>query len=198
MRGWGWLVLLAVVLGGCVALERPASSPDRYRLRPPAVTAGTAPAGIAVARPEAAPGLATDRIAILRGTHRLDHLAGARWAAPLPRLVQGVLHEALEKRAGGAPHAGADLRLACRLWDFQAEYAEQPTAPPTLRVAMTCRLERAVDGRPLARATVGQSKTAAANRQGAVVAGLEALLGEVFDRIWQQLRIRLPDPGAAS
>ena len=73
-------------------------------------------------RPEAGPGLDSDRIALLRSDQRFDFYAASRWAAPAPDLVESVMLDAL--RATGTFSA---------VFDDSAPYA--PRLQPALRAA---------------------------------------------------------------
>lgn len=193
------LVLLPLVLTACVSLKEPAPAPERYVLHPhQAAEEGAAPpARLVVAQPRVPPGLESDRIVVIRDGRRLDHLADARWAAPLPEVLQAFFHEALERRfprleAEAAPGGTGDLRLGATVWAFQAEYEGKADSPPRLRLAMTLRLQRAGDHRTLARMRVARTARAASNRRTAVVAGLEGLLDRAFAQavagLWDQWR----------
>ena len=101
----------------------------------------TAPAAAANAgsvllqRPEAGPGLDSDRIALLRSDQRFDFYAASRWAAPAPDLIESVMLDAL--RATGSFSAVFDdaapfapsYNLRCVLRRFEADYtAEEGSA----------------------------------------------------------------------
>jgi len=190
-------VLLPLLLTACVSLKEPAPAPERYVLHPHQEAAGEAApsARLVVGQPRVAPGLESDRIVVIRDGRRLDHLADARWAAPLPEVLQAFFHEALERRfprleAEAAPGGMGDVRLGATVWAFQAEYAGKADSPPRLRLVMTLRLQRAGNHRTLARMRVARTAPAASNRRTAVVAGLEGLLDEAFAHavagLWDQ------------
>ena len=92
------LVLAVSAIGGCGGVfesEIPAAQAFvlRYPQRP-ANAPGTAPRGsVLVQRPEAGPGLDSDRIALLRSDNRFDFYAASRWAAPAPDMVESVIVE---------------------------------------------------------------------------------------------------------
>jgi cholesterol transport system auxiliary component len=132
-----------------------------------------------VQRPEACPGLNSDRIALLREGGRFDFYAAARWAAPAPDLVESVLVDAL--RATGrysavmddaSPFAPRyDLRVTLRR--FEADYSSGG-AHPVIHVVLDCTLGRRRDRQLLASFTAQGSARAEANRLGAVVAAFES------------------------
>jgi uncharacterized lipoprotein YmbA len=180
-------VVAPLLLTACVSLTDPAPVPERYVLHshaePGEKTA--VPARLGIAQPRVPPGLESEHIVVLRNGRRLDHLARARWAAPLPKMLQAFFHEALERRfprleADPAPGGMGNLRLGATVWAFQAEYQGEADSPPRLRLAMTLRLYRPGKDRTLARMRVARTAPAASNRRTAVVAGLEGLLDEAF------------------
>lgn len=182
---------LLLLMAGCMQLGPSAGPvPERYVLPVPegsAGPAGSAPDALVLERPEVAPGLATDRIAVLRAGRRLDHLAGARWAVPLPELLQAFFRASLAQdfpatAVTAAPGGNGGPRLAAMVWHFQAEYPDGTDRPPRLRVALSLRLEPAGGGPALARQRAEGAVRAAANRRGAIAAGLAELLAETFTR----------------
>ena len=80
-------------------------------------------------RPQAAPGLDSEHIALRRSAQRLDYYAASRWPAPLPEFLQSLAIDAL--RASGKfrsvqPDRGAfaaDEVLQIEIRRFQAEYS---------------------------------------------------------------------------
>src|SRR5690242_7617521 len=96
--------LLLHALAGCGSFFEssvPAAQAYVLRLPPPASRAeGTAAGSVRVQRPEAGPGLDSDRIALLRSDRRFDFYAASRWAAAAPDIMESVLVDQL--RASGA------------------------------------------------------------------------------------------------
>jgi cholesterol transport system auxiliary component len=170
------------MLAGCGGVfESSLAAPQAYvlRLPPPAVAGGQAAMGsVLVRRPEAGPGLNTDRIALLRSEGRFDVYAAARWAAPAPDLLESVLVDALrgtgqfsavlDDSAAFAPRY--DLRVALRR--FEADYTAG--GAPMVQVVMDCTLGRHRDRHLLASFTARGSARAEGDRLGAVVAAFEA------------------------
>ena len=173
-------------LAGCSGVfESDLAAPQTYVLRlapapAPAVTA--APAGsVLLQRPEAGPGLESDRIALLRTDRRFDFYAASRWAAPAPDLVESVMLDAL--RATGAFSAVFDdaapfaphYDLRCALRRFEADYTtDHNGAGPMVHVALDCTLGRHRDRQLLASFIAQGSAAAADDRLNAVVAAFEA------------------------
>jgi len=204
-------MLPALVLTGCSGVfESKLDAPQAYVLRlPPATTtAGEATLGsVLVQRPEAGPGLGTDRIALVRSEGRFDYYAAARWAAPTPDLVESALVDAL--RATGsysavlddaAPFAPRyDLRVTLRR--FEADYSNEGGAEvaPTIHVVLDCTVGRRRDRQLLASFTAQGSAQAQADRLNAVVAAFEsATAGAVAQLLDATSSAIAADPQAAA
>jgi len=163
-------------------LESKLSAPQAYVLRLPPATAPATPANagsVLVQRPEAGPGLDSNRIALLRSDRRFDFYAASLWAAPAPAIVESVMLDAL--RATGsfsavfddaAPYAPV-YNLRCALRRFEADYTAGGRTP-TAQVALDCTLGRRRDRALLASFTAQGSAAAAEDRLNEVVAAFEA------------------------
>jgi cholesterol transport system auxiliary component len=176
------------ILGATLALsacggvfESKLAAPQAYVLRlPPATATAAAPAGsVLLQRPEAGPGLESDRIALLRSDQRFDFYAASRWAAPAPDLVESVMIDALRGTGSfaavfddSAPFAPV-YNLRCALRRFEADYTAGGRAP-TVQVALDCTLGRRRDRELLASFTAQGSAVASEDRLNAVVAAFEA------------------------
>src|SRR6186713_2742124 len=104
-RGVCTFSLTTLLLGGCGGLlETTIPAPQAYvlRLAPRAAAppSGTLYGTVMLQRPEAGPGLDSDRIALLRSDNRFDFYAASRWAAPAPDLIESLILDAL--RANGS------------------------------------------------------------------------------------------------
>jgi ABC-type uncharacterized transport system auxiliary subunit len=179
-------------LASCVQLPEPGQAPQRYLLEPAAEegeTAAIPTRSLVVARPQMAPYLSGDKIAVVHDGRRLDHFAGARWAAPLPELLRAFWRESLQRRYGltdwGTPDARYTLQMVVR--NLQAEY-QGADGPPRLRVTLVAGLRDRRSGELLARSRQSRTAVASADRLDAIVAGLEGLLDEtsaaLFDELW--------------
>ena len=179
----GPILLGALWLQGCGGVfdsTLPAS--QSYVLRLPPATAPTAVAtggSVLLQRPEAGPGLESERIALLRSDQRFDFYAASRWAAPAPDIVESVMLDAL--RATGAFSAVFDdsapfaprYNLRCALRRFEADYTKNARAP-TVQVALDCTLGRHRERELLASFTAQGSAPASEDRLNAVVAAFES------------------------
>jgi cholesterol transport system auxiliary component len=142
-----------------------------------AATPGS-PTTLQVLRPQAAPGLDTDRIALRRSAQRLDYYAGSRWPAPLPEFLQSLAVEAL--RSSGKFHSvhpdttnfAADEVLQIEIRRWQAEYAGD--GPPVVHVQLLATLGRRADRGVIASVSADSSVAASENRMQAVIAAFQS------------------------
>lgn len=175
---------VALLLGGCGGLlETTIPPPQTYVLRSPVRTppadaprAGT----LLVQRPEAGPGLDSDRIVLLRSDNRLDTYAASRWATPAPDLAEALIVEGV--RGAGAFSAVFDdtspyapmYVLRCGLRRFESDYTAERVgtggSAPTVFVALDCTLGRHRDRALLSSFTAQGSAVAGADRLNEVVA----------------------------
>jgi cholesterol transport system auxiliary component len=193
-RGLAAGALLAVA--GCGGLHSDQPPVQVYTLDP--VTAESKPeaagdaASLLVLRPQAAPGLDTEHIALRRSAQRLDYYAASRWPAPLPEFLQSLAIEAL--RASGKfrsvqPDRGAfaaDEVLQIEIRRFQAEYAGE--GAPVVHVQLLATLGRRNDRSVLASVSAEGSAPAAENRMQAVIAAFQSAVGTALT----DLAARLP------
>jgi len=216
-------LLPLLALAGCSFFTRSTPLPQIYVLdaavpQAPAATAAATAARVdpdpraaqalptlRLLRPLPAPGLDTERIAVLHPDGRLDYYTTGRWGAPVPEVIA---EQALAQlRASGAWGAVADPRdvfntdyvLRMAISRFDAEYAAEGAAP-TVQVALQCLLLRRRDGQPVASFEAAGTADAAANRMGAVVAAFgaatHAALAAVAERLGQV--VQNPDRPVAS
>lgn len=179
------LALLPLALCGCGGVfDSKIAAPQIYVLRLPASTAPT-PAltvgSVLVQRPEAGPGLDSNRIALLRSDRRFDFYSASLWAAPAPDVLETVIVEALRGTRAfsavfddAAPFA-ARYDLRCTMRRFEADYTgEGGGSAPTVHAAMDCTLGRHRDRALLTSFTAQGSARASEDRLGAVVAAFES------------------------
>jgi cholesterol transport system auxiliary component len=172
------------VLSGCGSLlETTIPAPQAYVLRLPSrtapETASPAKGSVRVQRPEAGPGLESDRIALLRSDQRFDLYAAARWAGPAPDIVESVIVDHL--RGAGQFSAVFDdaspypphYNLRCGLNRFESDYTAGGSTP-TVQVALDCSFGRNRDRALLGIFTARGSAKASDDKLGAVVAAFES------------------------
>jgi len=197
-----------ILAGGCLALtgcgsllESTIPAPQAYILRLPAHTASAPAATVAgsllVQRPEAGPGLASDKIALLRSGQRFDFYAASLWAAPAPDLVESVLVARLRETGmfsavfdDSSPYAPA-YSLRCGMRRFEADYTSEGRGAggkaPTVHVALDCTLGRHRDRALLASFTAEGSAPAAEDRLSAVITGFEAATSTALAEMERQI-----------
>ena len=192
---------VALTLCACSGVfESSIEAPQAYVLRLPPATAPATAAGagsVLLQRPEAGPGLDSDRIALIRSDRRFDFYAASRWAAPAPDLVESVMLDAL--RATGSFSAVFDdsspfaprYNLRCALRRFEADYTSDRGSGggrgPTTHVVLDCTLGRHRDRELLASFTARGSSVAGEDRVTAVVAAFETATGTAMDELGRKL-----------
>ncbi|MDE1923056.1 MAG: membrane integrity-associated transporter subunit PqiC [Gammaproteobacteria bacterium] len=183
--------LCAVTLPGCTGalLRSNVDPPITYRLaagqgaKDPAIGVD-----LEVLNPLLEAGLDTDRIAAGRPDGRLDYFAGARWNGRLGEVFGQLAVQEFRARSGLRNVVGAASELRPPVWleievtAFQAEYPAAGAAP-VIRVHLVARL-----GDVRRRTTLGSyvadvSRTATADRLGAIVAAFDAAADQALARI---------------
>jgi cholesterol transport system auxiliary component len=191
---------LAVLLSACSGLHADRAVPQAYTLRflPPAdaaaapatthaLVAGKGAPALQVLRPLAAPGLDAEGIAVLREGQKLDAFGGARWAGPLPDLVEVLAVDALRARGvyravqGDATAFASEQVLQLELARCAAYY--EGTGAPTVQVRIVASFGRRDDRRLLATQVLEASVPAAANRMGAVAAAYELAINAALAQL---------------
>jgi cholesterol transport system auxiliary component len=179
----GFALCLPLALSGCGSLlDSKLAAPQTYVLRLPANASPAAQptaGSLLVQRPEAGPGLESNRIALLRTEHRFDFYAATLWAAPTPDVVESVVVDALRGTGtfsavldDASPYAPQyDLRITLRR--FEADYTDGGGVP-TVQVVLDCTLGRHRDRALLASFTAQGSARAGEDRLSSVVAAFEA------------------------
>jgi ABC-type uncharacterized transport system auxiliary subunit len=181
VRVWSFLSATLALCGCSGVFESDLAAPQAYVLRLPPATppAAAATAGsVLVQRPEAGPGLDSERIVLLRSEQRFDFYAASRWAAPAPILMESLMIDAV--RASGAFSAVLDdsapfaprYNLRCALRRFEADYTRGGRAP-TVFVALDCTLGRHRDRGLIASFSAQGSAVASEDRLNSVVAAFE-------------------------
>lgn len=182
-----WIIRPALVafatlsLSACVSLL-PESTPSAvYRLSSPEPRAWTGDQWtvIEVVSPQAPGGLAGDEIALQMEDRHIAYMAGARWIAPAPRLLQTLIIDTINasdaRLAPALPDDGvrADYELRLDLREFEAVYDNGDGNAPLVRVRINARLV-ASNGRHFVASSdfVGEVR-ASANRIGAIVAAFD-------------------------
>ena len=195
------LAMMVLLLSGCAGdlLRSKVEEPTLYTLRADGVaTANVAyPVTLRVALPQAAPGLDTDRIAVLK-TPVLDYYLGARWSGDAAQVVQSYLISYLQTGGGyknvvsDAVAVDADYSLVLELRDFQAEYASKKT--PVVHVALAGALVDVKQRRTVAVLQSTGSVMVADNRLDAVIDAFNQAMQQVSAQLVTQLQQGLATP----
>jgi ABC-type uncharacterized transport system auxiliary subunit len=182
-------MLLLALLAGCNPLRSSGPPPVLYLLTGPEGDETAPPEPLAhlpellsLSRPEVPAGLDGDGIGVIREGRRLDYVAGARWAEPLPGLLQRSFSRTLEAALGIRVMAAgtAAHQLAVRVDAFHPAYARTTDRAPELEVALTVTLVDAQSGVPQATGRGRRASWASENRLGVIIAELDALLHQAF------------------
>jgi cholesterol transport system auxiliary component len=155
----------------------------------------TTPVDVSIGRPDFAPGLDTDRIAVLKG-RQLDYYRGARWGGRSVEVVQSMLVSSLNDqglfRSVTAEQArvAADYTLDVEVRHFESTYA---SGGPEAHVMIIGRLIRIID-RKLVTTVTGEARVAAtAERMAAVSQAFEAAAQKVALDLARQTAIAVAD-----
>lgn len=187
-------VIVTLLCAGCGSLlktEMPVSANYVLAPVPPAIgTATSTGADISIGRPDLAPGLDTERIAVLKG-RQLDYYRAAQWGGRMTEVVQTLLVDSFEDQhlfrsvTAEQSRIASDYVLDISVRDFQAEYASDNVAP-TAHVTILGRLVRVTD-RQLVETFAAQAQSRATdNRMTAVAAAFEAAAHKVVLELAQR------------
>lgn len=195
----GLLAVLAVLCSACTGslFDSDLPVPMAYVIAPaPAGSLTGAPmtqADLSIGRPDFAPGLDTDRIAVLKG-RQLDYYRGVRWGSRTVEVVQTMLVSSLNDQklfrsvtAEQARVAG-DYMLDIEVRHFEADHAHGTN--PEAHVMFIGRLIRVVD-RELVQTVSSDARVAATAERMASVA-------EAFESAAQKVSLDLAQQTAAA
>ena len=174
MRAKGALVAgLASLCVGCGSLlETKLPESTSYVIAPaPASSTGVtrSEADLSIGRPDLAPGLDTERIAVLKG-RQLDYYRGAQWGGRTVEVIQTLLVDSFEDQqlfrsvTPEQSRVSSEYVLDVSVRDFQAEYASDGAAP-TAHVTIFGRLIRVGPRHARRRCRSRREHIAAARRQ---------------------------------
>jgi cholesterol transport system auxiliary component len=194
VRGQWALLGVAVFIGGCGSLlETKLPENTSYVLAPaPASSTGVtrSEVDLSIGRPDLAPGLDSERIAVLRG-QQLDYYRGAQWGGRMAEVVQTLLVDSFEDQqlfrsvTSEQSRVASEYVLDVSVRDFQAEYTNDNSAP-TAHVTIRGRLIRVVDRQLVDTfAATAQSKSSD-NRLGPVAAAFEDAAHQVVLELAQK------------
>jgi len=163
---------------------------------------------LSIGRPHLAPGLDTDRIAVIRG-RQLDYYRAARWGARAAEVVQSLLVDTLQDQrvfnsvTAEQTRVGAAYLLDIDVRDFQAEYGAEyeseyaGTGAPAVQVHFTGRLIRVADRSLVATFETQSRQQVSQNRLSQVVAAFESAAREAALALTRQTALAIDrDAGA--
>lgn len=192
---WG-AVLTVTMLGatGCGSLldtDLPAST--SYVLAPAAASStgiARSEADLSIGRPDLAPGLDSERIAVLKG-RQLDYYRGAVWGGRMTEMVQTLLVDSFEDQqlfrsvTSEQSRVAGEYVLDVSVRDFQAEYAGGSQAP-TAHVTILGRLIRVTDRQLVETFAATAQSRANDNRMSDVAAAFETAAHKVVLELAQK------------
>jgi len=182
--------LLLSGCGGNLLGLGPQEAGTIYPIRPTFPPGNGAKVGWALSllRPDIAPGLDSDRIALIQADGSMDYYAKANYPDRVPPMVQQALLDGFESSGridAVAPEQAAlhaDYNLVTEIKDFAAHYA-QTDGIPQVTVSLTAKLTTA-HGRVIV-SSFSTSKTlnASTNSAGAVAQAMQQALGTAVTEI---------------
>ena len=188
------LVIAMLACGGCGSLletKLPASTNYVLASAPAGSTSVTrSDADLSIGRPDLAPGLDSERIAVLKG-QELDYYRGAQWGGRTTEMVQTLIVESFEDQqlfhsvTAEQSRVSSDYVLDVSVRDFQAEYASDGAAP-TAHVTIFGRLIRVVDRELVDTFSATAQSKATENRMNAVSAAFETAAHQVVLELAQK------------
>lgn len=151
---------------------------------------------VSIGRPDFAPGLDTDRIAVLKG-RQLDYYRGVRWGGRTVEVVQSMLVATMNDqqlfRSVTAEQARVanDYMLDIEVRNFEADYAG--AAIPEVHVAIIGRLIRVVDRKLVATVTSESRVRSTEESMTAVSAAFESASQKVALDLAKQTAVVVAD-----
>jgi len=191
----GALAGMLLLVAGCSGFHSDEAATQVYTLDPVIAAAKSAAPeeapSLLLLRPQAAPGLDTERIALRRSGQRMDYYAASRWPAPVPEFVQSLAVDTLRGsgkyrsvQADGTAFS-ADRALQIEIRRFQAEYAGD--GPPTVHVQLLATLGKRDDRKALASVEAESSVPASENRMQMVIAAFQSATSAALAQLAERL-----------
>lgn len=188
-------LVLAVLLSACSGFSSKSAVTQTYLLQPamPGAAAASAPAtSLAVVLPVVAPGLDTERIALVQPDGRLDSFAASRWPDALSLVLHPLIIDAVRASGAwqtvqmdGAPF-NAEFVLQVEVRQFAIEY--DAAGNPSAKVSLVGTLGRRADRATLRTISIAQTASASANRMSAVIEAFNHALGDSLSQLAAQAR----------
>jgi len=153
-------------------------------------------ADLSIGRPDFAPGLDTDRIAVLKG-RQLDYYRGTRWGGRTVEVVQTMLVSSLNDQqlfrsvTSEQARVAGDYMLDVEVRHFESAYAN--SLIPEAHVMIIGRLIRIVDRELVATVSSEARVGATEDRMAAVAAAFEAASQKVALDLARQTAVAIAD-----
>ena len=189
LRQLGVIGAISLFCAGCGGslFESDIPAPTRYVIAsvPPAaapVASAASQVDLSIGRPDVAPGLDSERIAVLRG-RELDYYRGVQWSGRVVDVVQTFLTASMQEQqlfrsvTPEQARVSGDYLLDTEVRDFQAEYTG--ARAPQAHVTIIGRVIRVADRNMIDTVTASATFPAADNRMAAVAAAFEAAAQQV-------------------
>lgn len=184
--GIGAALMISACSGSFFESDIPVATRYVLAAAPAAASTATpvaAAVDLAVSRPDVAPGLDTDGVAVLKG-RKLDYYRAAKWGGSVTEVVQALLINSFQDQrlfrsvVAEQTRVSGDYICDVEVRDFQAEYASDDS-PPVAHVTIIGRLIRLTDREMIATIAATASKAATENRMAAVAAAFESAFQQV-------------------
>ena len=182
--------LLLSACGGNLLGLGPQEAGMMYPIRPPFPSGSGAKVGwaLSILRPDIAPGLDSDRMALTQPDGSMDYYARANYPDRVSPMVQQALLDGFESSGridAVAPEQAAlhaDYNLVTEIKDFAAHYA-QADGIPQVTVSITAKMTTAHGRVIVSSFSTVQTARASANNAGAVAQTLQQALGTAVTEI---------------
>lgn len=193
----GVLIAAGLSLAGCSTgslFDSDTPVPQSYVLAPAAAASGDptpAPVDVSISRPDLAPGLDSDRIAVLK-ERELDYYRGVRWGSRALELIQTLVVDSLEDQrlfrsvTAEQTRVAGDYVLDLQVRDFQAEYTDAADVP-TMHVAFIGRVIRVIDRKLVATVSADAKIPAKEDRLPEVLVAFERASHEAIVNMGKQV-----------
>lgn len=140
-----------LVLTACMPLLQQQTPDQIYLLNPPTwnePSSSTIPVNLIIAKPEVSPGLDTERIASIKGSHDFIYFTKSRWPSISSDMLRSLLIESfqnygsIQSVTSELIYANTNYRVRVVLQDLQAEYEQnsEKDSPPFAHITIAVEL----------------------------------------------------------
>lgn len=175
------LLIATAALAACSILQS-READKLYVLKAQIATAAqTLPLSLKIGRPEAGPGLESNRIAVQEGPSKLNYYEGVAWPSPFPEVAQSFLSDAFEQsrsfRMVGTDEQGmkSDLTL---LTDILNAETDRGGDAPVVKLRLSVKLVSSSSREALATKVIEKNITAQSGGMEGVIAAYTQAFNE--------------------